>query len=87
MLSGTLFHWCAVSGGGIISRRGASCLLKSRIWFWEEHSNRNSIEEPSVASRLPAPDTSLKKESLELYFYRKPHLSGFLLIYSLLGFK
>ena len=82
MLSGTLFHWCAVSRGGIISRRGASCLLKSRIWFWEEHSNRNSIEEPSVA-----PDTSLNKESLELYFYRKLHLSGFLLIYSLLGFK
>ena len=44
MLSGTLFHWCAVSGGGIISRRGASCLrandgeLKSCIWFWEEHN-------------------------------------------------
>ena len=26
MLSGKLFHWCAVLGGGIISGRGASCL-------------------------------------------------------------
>ena len=46
-------HWCqevplshrlAVSGGEIISWRGASCLianlyeLKSRIWFWEEYN-------------------------------------------------
>ena len=43
MLSGTLFHWCAVSGGGIILQAWCQLFanlyeLKSRIWFWEEHN-------------------------------------------------